>query len=217
MSSRSNQGRSTISPLTSAAHVLSILNRAEPGDPILFPGHPDGPNVLGNKVGTLTDFTYLRHYTERDQWANLLNQEDIAVVRLDNPDEWPDTTLVPNPSNPSTRKKVSEFVTKPEMLDYVSKKVFKIGRTSGLTTGTFEVIGIEQYPIRLPDGRVYMYRDLLAIKGDENKRFSLPGDSGALVYTEDFKALGFVGGGSESYTFACRAEPCLSNMKATLA
>jgi hypothetical protein len=62
-----------------------------------------------------------------------------------------------------------------------------------------------------------MYREMLAIKGNNNKPFSLPGDSGALVYTEDYKALGFVVGGSDSHTFLCSAERSLASFDATLA
>jgi hypothetical protein len=202
--------------LTSAAHVLSMLNRAEEGDPILFPGHPDGPNVLGNKVGTLANFTYLNHYSDNENWADLTNHEDIAVVKLEDPDKWPAANLVPNPKEASRRKKISEIVKKSQTLDYVGKKVFKAGRTSALTQGLLEVAAIGQFGIRLPDGRMYMYRDLLAIKGDGDRPFSLPGDSGALVYTEDFKALGFVVGGSETFSFACGAEQCLESVNATL-
>ena len=37
--------------LTSAAHVLSMLNNANKHDVIICPGHPDGPKVLDSKVG----------------------------------------------------------------------------------------------------------------------------------------------------------------------
>jgi hypothetical protein len=202
--------------LTSASHVLSMLNNAEKGDKIICPGHPDGPRVLDNMIGTLWNFTYLNHHTEKEGWANLLNHEDIAVVKLVEPEQWPDANLVPNPSEPSKKKKVREVVERGRLLDYLGTKVFKIGRSTGLTRGTFEVAAIQQSPIRLPDGKVYMYRDLFAIKGESSKPFTMPGDSGALVYTEDFKALGFVVGGSESHTFVCSAEECLKSTKATL-
>jgi hypothetical protein len=44
--------------VTSAAHVLSMLNRADKGDPIIVPGYPDGENALENKIGTLANYTY---------------------------------------------------------------------------------------------------------------------------------------------------------------
>ena len=202
--------------LTSAAHVLSMLNTAKKGDPIISPGYPDGDRILNNKIGMLADFTFLNHYSDEEKWASLLNHEDIALVRLDSPEDWPDATFVPIPDEPSKKREVREIVEGQQMLDYLGKTVFKVGRTSGLTGGTFEVVAIQQSPIRLPDGRTYIYRDLLAVKGNEDKPFSLPGDSGALVYTDDFKALGFVVGGSDSHTFVCNAVQCLKSMRASL-
>jgi hypothetical protein len=203
--------------LTSAAHVLSMLNQAEPGDPIILPGYPDGPNVLENRIGSLLNYTFLNHYADTQDWANVLNGPDVAIVKLANAQEWPDTTLVPSPDDPGKLKRVHEVVgQRGEALDYIGKTVFKIGRTTGMTRGIVEAIGIEQTAIRLPNKRLYMYRDLIAIKGCEGKPFSEPGDSGALVYTQDFRALGFVVGGSDSFSFACSAARCLNDMKAKL-
>ena len=201
---------------TSAAHVLSMLNKADRGDPIISPGHPDGPNILDNKIGTLADFTFLNHYSDDEKWANLINHADIAVVKLDEANDWPETTLVPIPAEPSRKKKIVEVVKKEELLTYIGEKAFKMGRSSGLTVGTFDVVSIKQSPIRLPDGRTYIYRDMIAVKGEGDKPFSLPGDSGALVYTHDFKALGFVVGGSDTYTFVCTAAECLKSIGAKL-
>jgi len=201
---------------TSAAHVLSMLNRARKGDPVLFPGHPDGPRILGNKVGTLEDYTFLNHYNDELEWENLLNDVDVAVVKLVRPNDWPDTNLVPDPTEPNRRKRIRAVVEKDQLVDYLGKKVFKSGRTTQLTAGLFEVCGATQYAIRLPDGKVYMYRDLLLITGEGDKPFSEAGDSGALVYTEDFKALGFVVGASGSHTYVCSAAQCLTSVKAVL-
>jgi hypothetical protein len=123
--------------LTSAAHVLSMLNTAKKHDPILVPGHPDGPKVLGNKVGDLANYTYLTHYAEGQDWANQINHEDIAAVKLDNPNDWEDGTLVPVPDAPHRRKRVGDVVNKEQILDYIGKLAFKIGRTTDLTTGVF--------------------------------------------------------------------------------
>jgi hypothetical protein len=206
--------------LTSAAHVLSMMNQAQKGDSVIFPGHPDGPRVLANRVGPLDNFTFLNHYAAGEEdWANIFNHEDIASVKIETPADWPDGTFVPDP-NEGPQKRIRSTITDDELFDYIGRNVFKYGRTTGLTRGTFDIGGIQQFPIRLPDGKMYMYRDMLAVRGDEGKVFSGPGDSGALIYTDDFRALGFVVGGSggvENFTFACSAERSLSSIKARLA
>jgi len=76
---------------------------------------------------------------------------------------------------------------------------------------------IAQREIKLPNNKLYLYTEIFGVtsaaKGDQ---FSLPGDSGAPVYTEEGSLLGFVIGADDSTTLCCMAERSLGAMKAQL-
>jgi hypothetical protein len=66
----------------------------------------------------------------------------------------------------------------------IGTRVAKVGRTTGLTRGT--VIGVEgRVWMNYPSGRVRL-RNLVLTRGDD--RFSLPGDSGAVLFREEDSA-----------------------------
>lgn len=205
----------------SAAHVLSMLNRARAdsrqGDPVIRPGYPDGPKSAAHRIGLIGDFTYLGHYDEDEGDIVSPNCEDVALVVLDSEVSTDECNLVPDPADPSSgkRKRVSGSLTLAESSErYRSQQVFKLGRTTKLTAGEFIGIETESLPITLPDRRVYIYTDLLLIKRNGKDRFSADGDSGALVYTKDFKAMGIIVGGNDEYTWAAPIESCLEAVSA---
>lgn len=86
-------------------------------------------------------------------------------------------------------------------------KVTKVGRTSGQTFGT--CLGMVNTPFHVPYQSanfraVVHFQNVYAVLGRGNSPFSLPGDSGSLVMTEDGQyALGivFAGGNNVSYIF----------------
>ncbi len=90
----------------------------------------------------------------------------------------------------------------------VDQKVTKSGRTTGVTTGRIKEIGAS---IQFPEG---LYIDQIAVTAG----FSDKGDSGALVLTEDLKAVGIVMGGAPGkYVWVNKIERVLAALdKATL-
>lgn len=206
----------TVTGIISASHVLAMNNTAKKGEAILHPGSPDGPRVLENKIGTLANYTYLVHYQDEDDDSDPLNTEDIALVKPDDPDRVPSTNMVPNPKDPTSRIKLKECFPAERLFEHVGEEVFKQGRTTGFTSGILDVASVMNYPIQLPDGKVYAYKDLAVVKNSGSKQFSQPGDSGSMVYTADGKALGLVVGGSPDYTFLSPLSSCLKAMKAQL-
>lgn len=139
----------------------------------------------------------------------------MALVKPDDPDKLPSANLVPNPKDPNTKIKLKEVIPADELFQHVGKEVYKQGRTSGFTTGILEIASVLSYPIQLPDGRLYAYRKLAAVK-NVKKKFSEPGDSGSIAYMEDGKAVGLVVGGSPDYTFLSPLSSCLEAMDAKL-
>jgi len=202
--------------LISASHVLAMNNTAKKGEAVLHPGSPDGPRVLDNKIGTLVNYTYLVHYQDEDEDTDPLNTEDIALIKPDDPERLPSANMVPNPNDPDTRIKLKGSIPAEQLFERVGEQVYKQGRTTGFTVGTLDVASVMNYSIQLPDGRLYVYKDLAVVKNVAGKRFSLPGDSGSIVYTTDGKAIGLVVGGSPEYTFISPISACLKAMKAEL-
>jgi hypothetical protein len=202
--------------LISASHVLAINNTADKGDPILQPGSPDGPRVLDNKIGILTNYTYLVHYQDKEGNTDPMNTEDVALVKPSDEERLPAANMVPNPKDPKGKIKLKECIPAEQLFEVVGEEVYKIGRTTGLTSGILDIIGTLSYPIQLPDGRVYAYKDLAVVKNVGKDKFSQPGDSGSIAYTADGRAIGLVVGGSPDYTFLSPLSSCLKAMKAEL-
>jgi hypothetical protein len=196
-----------------AAHVLNVNNGAERGEPVISPGFPDGPRSLANRVGKLRNTIFLVHHQDADTPRNTV---DAAVVEIDEDAEIEPKNLVPDPERPDRRAKLNGLVGAEELSSLIGSPVYKCGRTTGFTSGSLEIVGVNRYAVRLTNGRVYQYDDLLCIKRDGKKPFSDGGDSGALVYTQDRRGLGLIVGGSSEYSFVSPLEPCLEAMACKL-
>jgi hypothetical protein len=199
----------------SASHVLAINNTAEKEDPILQPGHPDGPRSLDNKLGTLANYIFLVHYRKGEEEIAPTNTEDVALVRLEDDQNLPASNLVPNPDDPERRITIKGCIPAERLFEKIEEPVYKIGRTSGFTSGILEFTNIQPYPIRLPDRKSYLFKDVACVRPAKGS-FSLPGDSGSLVYSRDGMALGLIIGGSEEYTFISPFSSCLAAIGAEL-
>lgn len=204
----------------SSAHVLSMLNTAvagdeDYGDPIIHPGVPDGPKTAANRVGYLYNYTYLTHYQKRRGSVSSPNDVDVALVVAD--EHKVGANYVPHIDGSSARKRLGDVVPLEGLVDYKEADVYKIGRTTGLTKGSFVGIEVRDSPVKLPDGRVYLYSYLLVIKAQRNHAFSQAGDSGSVVYASDYKPLGLIVGGNDQFSFASPLSTCLDTMSAELA
>ena len=96
-------------------------------------------------------------------------------------------------------------------------EVFKVGRTTGVTRGRLRGVNTTPVPIKI-GAKNYLYENLGYITPLEaSVPFSKPGDSGALVYSKDGKAVGFVVGGCrKGGTMIHMAYSCLRAMRAEL-
>jgi hypothetical protein len=203
-----------------AAHVLSNVSGCEVKDAIYSPGPPDEQRAARFHYGSLADWSPLAHYQGQLDPDMIMNDADIALVGLR--DFTPNAAnLVPDPNNP--RKLIQldgDPLTPVEVRDHTMDDVFMIGRTTKFSRGKLKATDIEQYPVRMPNRKNYMFTALCLIESDDPKRsFSQSGDSGAIVYVvkgKVAKALGFVVGGVGSYTFVSLASTCLSAVKARL-
>jgi hypothetical protein len=206
----------TFAALTSASHVLALFNEAQKGDPVIHPGHPDGPRTLENRIGTLANYSYLVHHQEKGAYKGPLNAEDIALVLPSEQQRMPEATFVPNPKSGAKKLKLKKCIEPDQLFERIAEPVYKIGRTTDFTEGVVEVARLAEYPIQQADGRIYLYKDLVVVKNKGKKEFGQPGDSGSIAYTSDGLAVGVVVGGSPGYTFLSPLATSLRAMNAEL-
>ncbi|MGF6806301.1 hypothetical protein OKW30_001427 [Paraburkholderia sp. Clong3] len=94
-------------------------------------------------------------------------------------------------------------------------RVFKVGRTTGLTFGTVRQMAAI-VPIEYSIGRCW-FRNAVVIEGENGTTFSNPGDSGSAVVREsDGKVVGLVFAGGAVYTYACPISAVLSGLNCIL-
>jgi hypothetical protein len=197
----------------SASHVLGRKGQSEKGDDILSPGHPDGPKIKGVKIDVLEEFSLLTDF--QDESDNYLCCQDIALVNVTDMQEFPDRTMAWCPKDEAKLIPVKGVIGGREVAERLGQPVYKRGRTTGLTRGILEIVGLQRQRIVI-GGRDHIYTNILAVKCEDDTPFSKSGDSGALVYTEDGYPLGLVIAGTDQYSFVSPLDACLRDMKATL-
>lgn len=193
-----------------AAHVLAPP-KASLGDPILSPGPPDAPRVARNRRATLRDFAELRSNGDGEP-----NESDIALAVMDKLE--PVSNYIPSPADPTKLVALKGAHTQSEIEQLAKKesKVFMIAR-SGFERGNLsseipKVVTLEMY-----SKDMYLYKGCFVVGSeDENVPFSFVGDSGALVYSKECKAVGFVVGAKGSRTYFYPAKACLTLMDVSL-
>lgn len=96
-------------------------------------------------------------------------------------------------------------------------RVFKVGRTTGLTWGTIQKLGAVTR-LEYATGLCWFNR-LIAVAPDPGQPagFAAPGDSGAVLVREDGAVLGLVFAGGVRQTFACDITHVLADLHCTLA
>jgi chitodextrinase len=192
-------------------HVYANSNETSVGENILQPGPYDGGTEPGDVIGTLYDF-------EPINFSGGNNIVDAAIaassnIELDNSTPYDDGYGAPD----------SE--TTVVALD---QQVKKYGRTTGLTYGTVDAIGVtvavcyEQKcnPVKCQCTKVANFVDQFAVTdndNDPNTTFSAGGDSGSLIVTEAGNipvGLLFAGGGGT--TFANQITPVLERFNVVI-
>jgi hypothetical protein len=94
-------------------------------------------------------------------------------------------------------------------------KVYKVGRTTGLTTGTVAHIGAIMGPVPYDVGPCW-FRHCIVIVGDNGTIFSDRGDSGSAVVRADGMVLGLLYAGNGTQTYACPISEVLAAFDCSL-
>jgi hypothetical protein len=209
------RGRNAYRGLVSASHVLSVNNTANKGDQVVHPAKRDTrAAMLSHVVGTVEDYSLLAHYLSQGQ--DPFNTQDVAIARITD-DERACENHVPDPEDPGKRTiPLAGVVESDEIHKLIAQPVYKIGRTSGFTAGVMEVADVKRFPVRLPNGKIYLWQDVALVRGESGKAFSEAGDSGSVVYTSSGAAVGLVIGGSDEFTVISPLSICLEAIEADL-
>jgi len=159
-------------------HVLADENRASPGDPILQPSPSDGGRSPRDEVATLAKLVPLT--------ASGKNLVDTAAAVLQENVSADLGTLTGLGALRGLR---------PEPLEG-QEKVFKIGRTTGLTQGRVSAFEVDDIWVRYDTGLLGFDRQIeIAPVGD--RPFSLGGDSGSLIVDDSLRAVGLLFAGND--------------------
>ena len=168
-------------------HVLANANKAKLDDPIIQPGRADGGEIPRDRVATLKRFIPL------DFTQDSINHVDCAFATLD-------ADIDHAPSEVVTRDGAPWPIGAPKDLLLPERGLKKMGRTTDHTTGNTAIIGVDNVFVSMVTGNPNMlarFDNQIAIHGEE-RPFSKPGDSGALVFTRDDRPVGLLFAGTQT-------------------
>src|SRR5712691_12441734 len=159
----------------------------------------------GAQVGLLSDFVDLKPSPAGATLAlgtAILNDVDAGSVEATSPEQCKQGYLPPR--NLPTPSGIADAM--------LGDKVFKVGRTTGLTRGEVIQTGVIVGPIHYAPGPCWFRRSIL-IQGENGTPFSDHGDSGsAIVRREDGKVVGLLFAGNGQHTWACRIDDVLRSL-----
>lgn len=187
-------------------HVIAGENRGRRGDDrILQPS--GGPSSSSDQIGILHNFVDLQiSPSEAGQRTALFNEVDAGSVQLDNEVRFtqgylPFRNLIA--PNGTARARIGD-------------RVFKVGRSTGLTFGEVVEAGTIVGPVHYAPGPCWFRRSLV-IEGIDGTLFSDKGDSGAAIVRENGEVVGLLYAGNGQQTYACPIETVLRELRCSLA
>jgi hypothetical protein len=158
--------------ILSNSHVLAKSGGAKFGDAILQPGPADGGTLPRALVALVRRSVTLQHGAVMD----------AAVAEL-----CAGINFTPTYANQRINPIVAGVTPR--------ARVWKVGRTTGLTTGVVRAVGVDSVPVTYDGGVVYL-DDQIEIDGEAGP-FSRGGDSGSLLIDAGNNPVGLLFAGSE--------------------
>lgn len=194
--------------------------KAKKGDPILQPGPYDG-GTIKDRIGVLHRYVPLEKSVSRSDCPvaiavaqgstrilNLVkNDYEIRLYKRFKTENTVDCALVKLDAGDLVDPVVLEVGNIKGVSDIgPGGKVLKSGRTSGLTRGVVKSVGTT-LQVEMDDEEKVWFSDQVVCDMP-----SRPGDSGALVLSEDFHAVGLLFAGSEKLTIFNRITNILERL-----
>ena len=202
-------GDSTHSYILSNNHVVAGENRGLKGQDHIF---QQGSSVFDTSqfTATLRDFVQLQFSTfgaTFEDGTAILNDVDAGIARVE-----------PGIANSNGFLSVRTGLLPPAGTAEPKSqdRVFKVGRTTGLTRGRITsfpaVVGPVDY-----DGKPVWFRNSLEIEGDDGASFSDRGDSGSIIIKEATgEVVGLLYAGNGQQTYACPINLVLSSLNCSI-
>jgi hypothetical protein len=166
-------------------------------------------HTADNQVAVLEDFVPLQ-LSPAGAMPSLgtavLNEVDAGVATLD--------SAVPFTQGYLSRRKLAPpgatVTARP------GDRVFKVGRTTGLTYGEVVDVAAIVGPVLYGSGPCWFRRSIV-VEGLQGTQFSDKGDSGAIVVRGTGEVVGLVYAGNGQQTYACPIDGILRELRCTLA
>ena len=193
--------------LLSNNHVVAGENHGKKNkDRILQAG--SSVFTAAQHVATLTNFVRIRPSPANASPAlgtALLNLVDagVAVLKSQVPfgqDYHPTRSLI-KPTSVAAPK--------------VGDRVFKVGRTTGLTHGEIKSVATIVGPVPYADGPSW-FANSITIEGLNGTMFSDHGDSGSAILRTSGEVVGLLYAGNGTQTYACSIDDVMKKLKCTL-
>ena len=167
-------------------HVLADVNNADLGDPILQPGPMDAQKPLSwrDVAALLSEFVPISKV--RSNLVDCAIAEILDDSLLDGYYTW----------NDAVGGELKGHYTYIDA-DFLGEPVAKIGRTTGATSGIITQVELDGLSVSMGGSvGVARFSEQFEVIGDNDRTFSLGGDSGSLIVTHDRWAVGllFAGG-----------------------
>jgi hypothetical protein len=153
----------------SCNHVLGRINAGQLNECVVQPSGGDGGTCAADQVAVLERYVTIK-------WNGAFNYVDCATATA-----WPDRVnpqlLQKTPGGPVTFPYSSSTVA-----PFVGQVVGKSGRSSEVTVGTVQELGVSHW-VQYANGGQALFLGSIAIEG--SSQFGRGGDSGSLVWTWD--------------------------------
>jgi hypothetical protein len=189
-------------------HVVAGENRGIRGkDRILQPG--TGNLTTQEAVGLLSDFVALQQSPAGATLAAgnvVLNDVDAGTVELN-----ANSGTIRQGYLPGRKLLTPNGFAQAQSGD----KVFKVGRTTGLTRGEITQTPVVVGPIPYAPGPCW-FRRAIVIEGLNGTLFSDHGDSGSAIVRDDGKIVGLLFAGNGEQTYACAIDTILQKLKCNI-
>ncbi len=185
-----------------------------PGDAIFHPGRE-----MNYRLDATRQIAILANYVHLSSGDNDI---DCAIAKIDPSWEYEGTQIPKDSSYPNAGQAIHMMQAADQVLQR-DMILCKIGRTTCYTRGVLRAMDIDRVPVLIPGLGNVLFNNVIEVRSlEKHEPFSLAGDSGSLVFTEDgLQAIGlvFAGGMREDgykVTYICKLEPILSWAKAAL-
>lgn len=182
-------------------HVLAKENEGKKGEAVIQPGPADDGDIGKDCIAKLERFVKLEKTG---------NSVDAAIAVLDDEVSC-DMNSLPG---------LGRLKGMRDDLVITKEKVFKIGRTTGLTEGEVTAFEIDGLRVSFPYPLLTLtFDDQMEVSPiSSTKPFSLGGDSGALVVDSEHRALGLLFAGNDTtVTYVNHMHSVLSSLNISMA